>query len=317
MTRFKQLLVSAVLLAMPLSGARLLHANAGQKGGNDEGGAPAPAPGADERDRASVYGNPDKTTDPLNPSNKGLNPRVVDAEGKRRSFPLKAADAPLYLGTGQPMRTPQGAIVRVRDDSVRLNYGMRLERDGRTYFMAWQTNHDAPQGDITKNATGWVAADDLTEEGAAAAKAAIPRRLGNVERPIARDATGKPRTFTINGASQQAKTAAALDLKYIGVTGGHHNRVINFCNLHDGQAGLQMLMNLPDMPGGGIAADCFPNGTPFTAAADEHNHLITKPIQVHDQHGTWHTLTFIYGKAGDTWGWLVKDWLDDGPQAGR
>ena len=201
------------------------------------------------------------------------------------------------------------ALVRATG-SVRLNYGMRLERGGRTYFMAWQTNHDDPADSGQKNATGWVAADDMTEEGAAAAKAAIPRRLGNVERPLARDASGKPRTFIVNGNNEQAKAAVALELAYIGVTGKHRDRVINFFNLHDGCAGLQMLVNLPNVHGGGIAEDCFPNGTSFTAAANANKGLITQSIRVFDKQGAEHTLTFIYGKAGDTWGWMVKDWLD-------
>jgi len=117
-----------------------------------------------------VYGNPEDTRDPLNPSNKGLNPRVVDAAGKAISFPLKAGGAQLYYGNGQPMRTPQGAPVRAACP-VCLNYGMRLETDGRTYFMAWQTNPDDPAGSPNKNATGWVAADDMTEDGPQ------PRRL--------------------------------------------------------------------------------------------------------------------------------------------
>jgi hypothetical protein len=260
-------------------------------------------------DRDFVYGNPEETSDPLNPSNKGLNPRVIDAERNVILFPLKASGAQLYYGNGQPMWTPQGALVRTRG-SVRLNYGMRLDRDRRTYFMAWQTNHDDPEDGGKKNATGWVAADDMTEDGAAAANAAIPHRLGNVERPLARDAGGKPRTFVINGTNEQAKAAKAFELKYIGVGNQHHDLVINFLNLHDGRAGLQMLVNLPNVPGGGIAEDCFPNGTSFTAAANANNDLVTQPIQVFDKQGAEHTLTFIYGKAGDTWGWMVKDWLD-------
>ena len=117
----------------------------------------APAP-----DPAFVYGNPEDTTDPLNPSNKGLNPRVVGPDGNVVSFPLKAGGAQLYYGTGQPMRTPKGVLVRATG-WVRLNYGMRLDRGGRTYFLAWQTNHDDPTDSGKKNATGWVAADDMTE----------------------------------------------------------------------------------------------------------------------------------------------------------
>ena len=45
--------------------------------------------------RGAVYGNPEDTRDPLNPSNKGRNPRVVvDA-----SFPLKAGGARSITGT--------------------------------------------------------------------------------------------------------------------------------------------------------------------------------------------------------------------------
>jgi hypothetical protein len=213
--------------------------------------------------RVRVYGNPEHTDDPLNPSNKGRNPRVVvDA-----SFPLQASGAQLYYGDGQPMRTPQGAMVRATG-SVHLNYGMRLERDGRTFFMAWDTNHDDPEDSPKKNATGWVAADEMTDDGAAAAKAAIRHRLGNVERPLARDAGGKPRIFVVNGNNERAKAATRLELSYIGVANHNRDKVINFLNLHDGCAGLQMLVNLPNVPGGGIAEDCFPNGTSFTAAAD-------------------------------------------------
>jgi hypothetical protein len=99
----------------------------------------------DEPDSSSavVYGNPEDTRDPLNPSNKGHNPRVVDTADKAMSFPLKAAGAQLYYGDGHPMRTTQGAPV-LAHGSVNLNYGMRLERNGRTYFMAWGTNHDDP-----------------------------------------------------------------------------------------------------------------------------------------------------------------------------
>jgi hypothetical protein len=262
--------------------------------------------------REGVYGNPDATCDPLNPSNKGLDPRVVDAARKAISFPLKAGGAQLYYGDGRPMQAPHGALVRATG-SVRLNYGMRLERGGRTYFMAWQTNSDHPKGSPDKNATGWVAADDMTEEGAKAAKLVIPRRLGSLERPLARDASGKPRTFVVNGNNEQAKAATCLEWAYIGVTGHHLDKVINFLNLHDGRAGLQMLVNLPDVPGGGIAADCFANGTSFSAAADTNNNLITVPIPVFDKDGAQHVLTFIYGRAGETWGWMVKDWLDERP----
>ena len=39
--------------------------------------------------------------------------------------------------------------------------------------------------------------------------------------------------------------------------------------------------------------------------------LVTRgPVTVYDKHNAEHTITFIYGKAGDTWGWMVKDWLD-------
>jgi hypothetical protein len=262
--------------------------------------------------RENDYGNPEDTRDPLNPSNKGLKPRVVDAAGKAIPFPLEAAGAQLYYGDGQPMRTPQGALVRARC-SVFLNYGMRLERDGRTYFMAWQTNSDEPEGSPERNATGWVAADDMTEEGAKAAKAVIPRRLGSLKRPLAGDASGKPRTFVVNGNNERAKAATRRELAYIGVTGHHRDKVINFLNLHDGSAGLQMLVNLPNVPGGGIAEDCFPNGTSFIAAADTNNDLITVLIPVFDNQGAQHVLTFIYGRAGETWGWMVKDWLDERP----
>jgi hypothetical protein len=255
-----------------------------------------------------VYGNPRDTLDPLNPSNKGLNPRVVDAAGEAVSFPIKAGGAQLYYGNGQPMRTPQGAPVRAASP-VRLNYGIKLEWDGRTYFMAWRTNPDDPPGSPSKDATGWVAADEMTEDGAAA-KAAIPRRLGSVTKPLARDASGKPRTFVVNGTNERAKAAKCLELAYIGVANHHRDKVINFFNLHDGRAGLQMLVNLPNVPGGGIAEDCFPNGTSFTAAADAKNDLITVSIPVYDKGGAEHVLTFIYGKAGETWGWMVKDWLD-------
>jgi hypothetical protein len=40
------------------------------------------------------------------------------------------------------------------------------------------------------------------------------------------------------------------------------------------------------------------------------NHgLITKP-KAYDKDGAAHTLTFIYGKASTTWGWVCRDWLD-------
>ena len=262
--------------------------------------------------REVVYGNPEDTRDPLNPSNKGLKPRVVDAAGKEIPFRLKASGAQLYYGDGQPMRIPQGAPVRAAG-SVFLNYGMRLERDGRTYFMAWEINSVDPAAGPDKKATGWVAADDMTEGGAADAKADIPRRLGSVKRPLARDASGKPRTFVVNGTNERAKAATCLDLRYIGVANHRRDAVINFLNLHDGRAGLQMLVNLPNVPGGGIAEDCFPNGTSFTAAADANNDLITVSIPVFDKQGGEHVLTFIYGRAGETWGWMVKDWLDEGP----
>jgi hypothetical protein len=225
------------------------------------------------------------------------------------SFQLKDAGAQLYYGTGQPMRSPKRELVRATD-AVCLNYGMRLEREGRTYFMAWLAKQD-PSAHIPKNnATGWVAADDMTAGGAAAARATIPHRLGNIERPIARDAHGNPLTFVVNGENAQAIAAKTLDLKYIGVANHRRDKVINFFNLHEGRAGLQMLVNLPDVRGGGIAADCFPNGTLFTAAAQANNALITRPITVYDNQNAEHTITFIYGKAGDTWGWMVKDWLD-------
>jgi hypothetical protein len=263
--------------------------------------------------KEAVYGNPEDTRDPLNPSNKGRNPRVVDAARKDIAFPLKAGGAQLYYGDGQRMRTPQqGAPVRATG-SVFLNYGMRLEMDGRTYFMAWRANPGELADGPDKNATGWVAADDMTEDGAAAAKAHIPRRLGSIERPLARDASGKPRIFVVNGTNERAKAAKRLDLKYRGVANRHLDQVVNFLNLHDGAAGLQVLVNLPNVPGGGIAEDCFPNGTSFTAAANANNDLITVPIQVFDERGGEHVLTFIYGRAGETWGWMVKDWLDERP----
>ena len=275
--------------------------------------APVPSPGtphdAPAPSQRFVYGNPEDTTDPLNPSNKGRNPRVVDGEGKVKCYPLRAGGAPLTYGDGQPMRTPQGALVRATG-AVRLNYGVRLVRDGRTYFMAWQTNPDDPPDSGKKNATGWVAADDMTEGSAAAANADIPHRLGSVERPVARDSGGRPRTFVVNGTNAPAKAAAARELAYIGVANHHRDRVVNFLNLHDGRAGLQMLVNLPDVPGGGIAQDCFPNGTTFTAGAGEGGGLITRPVRVYDKEDREQALTFIYGKAGQTWGWMVKDWLD-------
>ena len=115
------------------------------------------------------------------------------------------------------------------------------------------------------------------------------------------------------GTNERAKAAKCLELAYIGVANHHRDKVINFFNLHDGRAGLQMLVNLPNVPGGGIAEDCFPNGTSFTAAADAKNDLITVSIPVYDKGGAGHVLTFIYGKAGETWGWMVKDWLDERP----
>jgi hypothetical protein len=166
----------------------------------------------------AVYGNPEDTRDPLNPSNKGRNPRVVDAARKVMSFPLKAGGAQLSYGNGQPMRTPQGAPVRAASP-VFLNYGIRLERDGRTYFMAWETNSADPADSPTKNATGWVAADDMTDDGAAAAKAAIPRRLGRLERPIARDASGMPRTCIVNGINVTRRLAGVLIPPFPPVTG--------------------------------------------------------------------------------------------------
>lgn len=262
----------------------------------------------------SVYGNPQDTRDPLNPSNKGLKPRVVDAAGKAVSFALKPGGALLHYGDGQPMRIPHDTPARATC-SVYLNYGMRLERHGRTYFMAWRTDPDDPAGDPARNATGWVAADDMTEAAARAAKEVIPRHLGGVKRRFATDARGEPRTLVVNGDNERAKAAACLDLAYIGVANHRRDKVINFFNLHDGRAGLQMLVNLPDVPGGGIAEDCFPNGTSFTAAAGANNELITVSIPVFDKVGAEHVLTFIYGKAGETWGWMVKDWLDERPQS--
>jgi hypothetical protein len=90
------------------------------------------------------------------------------------------------------MRTPQGAPVRA-GGRVRLNYGMRLAQGRRTYFMAWQTNHDAAAAGAGRDATGRFAADDMTEDGARCANAAVPRGLGSVDRPIAKDAGGTPR----------------------------------------------------------------------------------------------------------------------------
>ena len=48
----------------------------------------------------------------------------------------------------------------------------------------------------------------------------------------------------------------------------------------------------------------------LAAAADVNNQLITRPVTVYDKQNVKRTITFIYGKAGDTWGWVVKDWLD-------
>jgi hypothetical protein len=183
--------------------------------------------------------NPQDTRDPLNPSNKGRNPRVADAAHKAIAFPLKAGGAQLYYGNGQPMRTPQqGAPVRATG-SVYLNYVMRLERDGRTYFMAWHANPDDLADGPESNATGWVAADDMTEDAAAAAKAAIPRRLGSIERPLAGDGSGKPHTFVVNGTNGPARAAMSLELKYRGVANHNLDKVINFLNLHDGRAGAK------------------------------------------------------------------------------
>jgi hypothetical protein len=309
----KQLLAVAALVAMPLFGAQLLHADTGAASNSAKAtSAPSTKPSKFRPHRGTVYGNPGDTKDPLDPSNKGFTPRVVDEQGVTVAFPLKkAGGTQLYYGNGEPMKTPQGELAQVKDDYVRLNYGMRLDRDGHTYFMGWQMNHAEPEDSITRMATGWVDAEDMTPGGAAAAKAAIPRRLGDIEKPIAKDENGKPRTFTVNGANEQGKAAKSQDLYYLGVTGGKaHDRLVNFMNLHDGRCGLQMLMNLPDVPGGGICMDCIPNGTTFTAAADEHNRLITKSQPVYDKDNKPLTLTFIYGKAGETWGWVCKDWLD-------
>jgi hypothetical protein len=60
--------------------------------------------------------------------------------------------------------------------------------------MAWRTNENDPAAGPGENATGWVAADDMTEDGAVAANAAVPRRLGSVEVPVAREAAGKEHT---------------------------------------------------------------------------------------------------------------------------
>src|SRR3954471_3657993 len=106
MTRSKRLLVSIALLAA-LAGGQPVRAD------------------------ALVYGNPTETRDPHDPSNKGINPRVVDADRRVRSFALRPGGGPLYYGTGAPMRTPRGEPVRV-GGAVRLNYGMRLDRGGRT-----------------------------------------------------------------------------------------------------------------------------------------------------------------------------------------
>jgi hypothetical protein len=313
MNRIKRLLVSAILVASPLIALKLVAASdAVPTTAASKSSLPNNKPGKFRPHRESVYGNPKETTDPLDPSNKGYSPRVVDDEGRNVIFPLKkAGGTQLYYGNGDPMRTPQGDLAQVKDDYVRLNYGMRLDRDGHTYFMGWQMNHTEPEGSITRMATGWVDANDMTPEGAAAAKGAIPRRLGNIERPTAKDASGKPITFTVNGANDQGKSAKTMDLYYLGVSGGKaHDRLVNFMNLHDGRCGLQMLMNLPDMPGGGICMDCFPNATKFTAAADEHNNLITKTQQVYDKDNKPLTLTFIYGNVGESWGWMCKEWLE-------
>src|SRR3954447_8544245 len=181
MTLVKQLLASAVILTMPLFAAQIVFADSRFTKPTTTKNATAPStkPSKFRPHRGSVYGNPGDTKDPLNPSNKGFTPRVVDEQGVTVAFPLKkAGGTQLYYGNGEPMRTPTAELAQVKDDYVRLNYGMRLERDGHTYFMGWQMNHTEPEGSITRMATGWVDAADMTEAGAAAAKAAIPRRLG-------------------------------------------------------------------------------------------------------------------------------------------
>jgi hypothetical protein len=100
----------------------------------------------------------------------------------------------------------------------------------RSVWCAGLTDKDPADG-AEKNATGWVAADDMTERGVAAAKQAVPRRLGSVERPVAQDAAGKPYTFIVNGTNEQARVAKDHEWKYKGVTSHKLDMVINFFNL--------------------------------------------------------------------------------------
>jgi hypothetical protein len=269
-------------------------------------------------DGTFVYGNPNGQRMPapgdpgplLNPSNQGLNPRVVDGQGAQASFPLKPAGAQLHYGDGRPMTVAGGGDAVRATDSVFLNYGMRKEVKGQTFFMAWQTNRGVPttQGG---NATGWISASDMADEGAGASMA-VPHRLGNVPQALATDPNGNPITFVVNGQNAKAMQAAALDLTYRGFH-GHMDRVTNFFNLHDGRSGIQMLVNLTNVPGGGIAEDCLPNGTTLGAAKDAANKVIVVTVPVFDRAGNQSTLDFIYGSALGTWGWVVKDWLDPVP----
>ena len=130
------------------------------------------------------------------------------------------------------------------------------------------------------------------------------------EGPALDDAAGQDRHHQDHPGGERHQLDRAHPSRIFGVANHHRDRVVNFLNLHDGRAGLQMLVNLPDVPGGGIAQDCFPNGTTFTAAAGEGGGLITRSVRVYDKEGREQALTFIYGKAGQTWGWMVKDWLD-------
>jgi hypothetical protein len=264
-----------------------------------------------------IYGNPKGARLPalgdpgalLNPSNQGHNPRVVDAaQGKDATFALRNTGAQLYYGNGQPMVTARGGLVMAKD-AVFLNYGMRKDRNGQTFFMAWRTNRNLPESQGGES-TGWVCASDMADDGAAAL-AAIPYRLANVRQPLAMEANGGSMTFVVNGNNQNAVHAVELDLKYKGFH-GNTDSIKNFLNLHDGNNGIQMLVNLTNVPGGGIAEDCLPNGTTFVAAADAENNLIVVTVPVFDKNREQRTLAFIYGNSLDTWGWVVKDWLDAG-----
>jgi hypothetical protein len=220
--------------------------------------------------------------------------RYKDGDGNDRFFELRREVA-VRDGAGREFARVRGPVKLNR----RAEKQLRVDGAHRPKTHVWGFSMRTVAGDL-KRCSGWILREALADPPDIGFDPSVNPKPPGEGAPLVIDcdrATRKLSRLRFKDSKGKFPKRGNNGKDYGGRNPGSHNYI-------------NLLFNVPNVVGGGVAKDTIPNGGLFVPALDRHGKPIRERMNMYrGRHRSKKVrVYFVYGRAedGESWGWIAQ-----------